>query len=293
MSETTFALIGPGRVGRSIAYRLVQDGYHLSAIISRSLSRAKEAATFVGATGCASCDLSAVTHADIVLLAVADDQIATVAEELAARKIIKTETLLVHFSGLHPAVILRPKGGLGRVASIHHLLSFAEPERAVVALSGTPCAIEGDAAALAEAETLVRAWGGEPFRLASEHKGLYHAAACVASNFQVTLAALARDLLAPCGLDAEAARALLLPIQQATSANLAQLPPESALTGPIVRGDFGTVQAHLHALTQTVPQALSLYRQLGLATVALAETSGRLPADAARRLRQELSTDAP
>jgi predicted short-subunit dehydrogenase-like oxidoreductase (DUF2520 family) len=185
--------------------------------------------------------------------------------------------VLVHFSGLYPAAILLGEDGppIGALA-IHPLQTFADPEGGVRNLPGTPCAIEGASDLLPLAEELVAALGGRPFVIAAEHKVLYHAAACVASNYLVTLVNAACELLDGCGYPREEAFGLLLPLLQGTFANLQALGPVAALTGPVSRGDAPTVARHLQALAEQPPELQDLYRVLGRRTVAVAREKGTL-----------------
>lgn len=288
--KPNIVLIGPGRVGSAVAKRLHDAGYPLAAIISRDLARAEDAACFIGCEQrIASIDLNCARQGDVILLAVPDDQIDPLAKKLQKEILLQEKSTLIHFSGLKPAESMRVEGSKAISISIHPLLSFADRNMAAERLTDCPCAIEGDESCLPLAEELVAAIGGRPFILPSEAKAIYHAAACITSNYLVSLTACARDLLSHCGFDKQQAMELLLPIHQATSDNLSHLLPEEALTGPIVRGDSGTVERHLIALGDQAPQLLDLYRCLGQQTVKLATESGRLPGEQADKLMQILA----
>ncbi|WP_284209310.1 DUF2520 domain-containing protein, partial [Chitiniphilus shinanonensis] len=141
------------------------------------------------------------------------------------------------------------------------------------------------ATALPRLEALAQALGGQPFRLAPGGKAAYHAATVVASNYLVTLAALAQQLAAQAGLDTDAASAVLGPLMRQTLDNVLALGPAAALTGPIARGDAQTVARHLAAIDDPLLEAA--YRTLGLATLPLAA----LPADQREALAGLLKTD--
>ena len=283
--KPTVALIGPGKLGCAVARRMQIAGYPFAAVISRDLSRAEEACAFIGcAAASASTNLPDAGKAKIILLAVPDDQIEALAKTLQNSVALSAEQTLIHFCGLHPAELMRQKSSAARLQSIHPLLPFADRQLAVDKLTGCPCALEGDSAALALGEQLITDFGGQPFAIASDKKALYHASACIAANFLVTLLGTARDLLSQCGIEPEQAIPLLLPLVQASLDNSGQLGPEDGLTGPIVRGDRGTVQQHLRALAEAAPELLPLYRLLGEKTVELAVKSGRLSAEQAKNL---------
>lgn len=284
--KTRVALIGPGKVGCAVSQRLQRAGYQITSVVSRDLSRAQEACRFIGAAdNAATVELTAAATAEIILLAVPDDQLVCRADQLQTVTNLSSEQTLIHFSGLHRAEMMRTCDAGPQLLSIHPLLPFADRQLAAQALIACPCAIEGDPASATLGNQLVIALGGIPFLIDSDKKALYHAAACIASNFLVTLLGTARDLLISCGIAEQQIIPLLLPLVQASLDNVEKLGPEAGLTGPIVRGDVGTVQQHLMALETAAPQLLPLYRLLGEKTVSLAEASGRLQPEQADRLR--------
>ncbi len=272
-----FALIGPGRVGSAISRALFENGYQPIAVIGRSLPSAREACSFIGCDmSLATTDLRAAGSAELILLAVPDDSIASVASQL--QRIIDPEpgtTVLMHFSGVHAAAIMRPPKGGMILFSVHPLLPFADRQQAFERLSVAPYIGEGDEAAQQVAAALCEALGGRLERIPTAKKPLYHAAACLASNYFVTLIAEATTLLRLCGIDHHRAEKLLLPLLQNTLDNVALYGAPKGLTGPIVRGDIGTLNAHLLALQQQ-PELRDLYCRLGRRTALLAEDSGHL-----------------
>lgn len=283
------ALIGPGKVGCAIARQLHQAGYPITAVIGRDLSRSIDGCKFIGCSEqIASTDLRSAGAAKVVLLAVPDDLILELALSLQRQVNFSPAQTLIHFSGVHAAAIMRDSMTAAATLSIHPLLPFASRQLASEKLTDCPCALEGDQASLLLGETLISAFGGQPFRIASSHKALYHASACIASNFLVSLLASATELLAECGLAQPQATALLLPLVQASLDNVAQFGPQQGLTGPIVRGDAGTVAAHLAALQKSAPQLLPLYQVLGNKTIELAQAASRLPQSKGDKLRQLL-----
>ncbi len=283
------ALIGPGKLGCALTHLLSKAGYPIVAVIGRDRQRASEACEFIGCAGrIAGSELSSAKKAEILLLAVPDDQIPNLAQQLHDQAIPSEATTLVHFSGLHPAGIMRAGQSATAVLSIHPLLPFADRRLAVEQLPGCPCAIEGDKEAEQLGLELVAAFDGRAFSIKSDKKALYHAAACIASNYFVTLVAAATELLHNCGIDPKEATQLLLPLLQATLANIDQLGTEQGLTGPIVRGDAGTVTAHLKALENSAPRLLPAYRLLAEQTLHLAKVSGRLTAQQAESILKAL-----
>ncbi len=283
------ALIGPGKLGCALTHLLSKASYPIAAVIGRDRQRASEACEFIGCSGkIAGSELSLAKKAEILLLAVPDDQISILAQQLHDQAIPTEATTLVHFSGLQPAGIMRTGQSATAVLSIHPLLPFADRQLAVAQLPGCPCAIEGDKGTEQLGLELVAAFDGRAFSIKSDKKALYHAAACIASNYFVTLVATATELLHDCGIEPKQTTRLLLPLLQTTLANIDQLGTEQGLTGPIVRGDAGTVTAHLKALENSAPRLLPVYRLLAEQTLQLAKTSGRLTAQQAESIAKSL-----
>jgi len=278
-------LIGPGRLGMTVARLLAEAGHEIRAIIGRDGSRAAAAARFVGCPGIGTTDLARVREGELVLIALPDDQIGEMAARLRRQGHLAAGTVLVHFSGIHPAaILLGEEGPLLHALAIHPLQSFADAVMGVRELPGSPCSVEGEEELLPLAEGLVTDLGGTPFRLAAEHKALYHAAACVASNYMVTLIDTASEIMAACGFGRDDAFRLLRPLLRGTGNNLSVLGPEQALTGPIARGDQRTVRKHLQALAELPPDIREIYRVLGQRTVALAKRRGTLDQEAEEKI---------
>lgn len=285
------ALVGPGRVGQAVTRLLCAAGHEICAVVSRDHERARRAAAFIGAPQAATTDPARAASAQWVLLAVPDDHLAATAALLRRQVNLAPETLLIHFSGLHRAAILLGEEGpaLGALA-IHPLQSFATAEAGVANLPGTPCSIEGEPSLHPQGFALVDELGGQPFPILGEHKELYHAAACMASNFLVTLCHDACSLLTRCGVAEEQAMPLLLPLLQGTMKNLQALGPVHALTGPISRGDDLTVRKHLEALAELPGGLFHAYLAMGKQTLEVALKKGTLDEGGKKRILDQMKT---
>jgi predicted short-subunit dehydrogenase-like oxidoreductase (DUF2520 family) len=227
--HTSTVVIGAGRVGRRVAARLVG---------ARLAGR--------GATP----DLAGCR---LLLIATPDAEIEPVCRALAP--LLPAGAAVVHFSGATSVHAL--DAAPGPTACVHPLQTVsadAGPDQ----LEGAYAAVTGD---LEVGERLARGLGMTPFPLADQAKPLYHAASAFASNYLVTLTQVAAGLLERSGVDRELALQALAPLQLRTL-EVAGLPP----TGPIARGDAGTVAAHLEAIG---PELAPLYRALGRATLPL------------------------
>jgi predicted short-subunit dehydrogenase-like oxidoreductase (DUF2520 family) len=149
-----------------------------------------------------------------------------------------------------------------QVASAHCLLSFAQPQLALTQFAGTPCALEGEAAALATLRPLFTRLGAQCFDLASADKLLYHAGAVFATNFLPVLQDLAEQLWQHAHMPPELAQQLRAKLLQNAVNNIVQLGPQAALTGPAARGDTALVSQQAQAVAQWQPQAGEAYLAL-------------------------------
>jgi predicted short-subunit dehydrogenase-like oxidoreductase (DUF2520 family) len=228
-------------------------------------------------------------EAELVILAVADSAVMPLCAQLALERLIGPGQLVVHLAGaldLEPLLAARAAGA--KVGSIHPLRAVPPGSRAD-ALAGSWCGIEGsDAIATAQLELLAQTLGMSPIHVAG-NRALYHSAAVLAGGGMVALFAEAtRAFCAATGATEEAARAALLPLSRGAIETLAARTPGAALTGPLVRGDAGTVATHLKALVGLDWRAASLYEVLSLAGLRLAREAGRINQEAVEALQTAL-----
>jgi predicted short-subunit dehydrogenase-like oxidoreductase (DUF2520 family) len=286
------AVIGAGCLGTSLAVLLHRAGHKVTAICSRTHRSAQAAAALVpGAKVVGDCGLAAM-GADVVLLAVPDRAIAMVGIQVAAGGALKRGAIVAHHSGALPAGILagvRAAGGWQGCA--HPLQSFADVETALATLPNSFFFLEGDAEAMDVLATLVLSVEGRPVRIDSGAKSLYHAAACVASNYLVTLADYATTLMVRAGVPPDVALPALLPLLRGTIENLESVGLPEALTGPIARGDVGTVKNHVQALRRAPGDLVRLYAALARKTVEVAIRKGKIERTHAESILRLLSDD--
>jgi predicted short-subunit dehydrogenase-like oxidoreductase (DUF2520 family) len=186
--------------------------------------------------------------ADVVLLCVPDGAIRDVAASLTPG-----DAWIGHVSGATPLAALAPHT---RRFSLHPLQTFTL-SRGPEQLDGAFAAVSGETPdAVAVATELARSLGLEPFELADDRRALYHAGAAVASNYLVTLYRIAAGLLEEAGAPPQA----LVPLMLRTIENGFEL------TGPIARGDWATVDAHLEAIRASRPDVEPVYQVLAEAT---------------------------
>jgi predicted short-subunit dehydrogenase-like oxidoreductase (DUF2520 family) len=298
-SRPRLGFIGAGTTGGAFARCLAGAGYPVVAVASRTSASAERLAGRL--KGCrAVADPQAVAAvADLVFITTSDDVIAEVAAQVRWRPGV----WVVHVSGAESLDVLEPARRAGAaVGSIHPLQTFADAEQAVASMPGSTFALEGEGPLLACLRDMALALGGRAIELRPQDKALYHLAAVLVSNYVVTLMDVATGLWQQFGVDQDSATEALLPLLQGTVNNLRRLGLPDALTGPIARGDLGTVRRHLEALEASAPDLLPAYRELGLRTIAVATAlaekrsrlgrSGGLQREQAEALRRLLAAEA-
>lgn len=260
-------VLGCGRAARVVLRRLAATGrVRPGLIVNRSLESARDAAAFVGAGQPAQSFDERIADGWL-MLGLPDGLLAESGAALLASLPAQPQ-LAFHLSGSVPARALESAGTV--VASVHPVRAFADPQAAEQAFAGTWCVSEGDAAALDRLEPLFEAAGGRWLAFAARDKPSWHAATVAASNFLVTVQALARELAAEAGLSEAQAAEVLCDLQQGTLDTLRATPPKAALTGPIERSDDAACRRLTAAAEGLGCEGEALFRALGRATLALA-----------------------
>jgi predicted short-subunit dehydrogenase-like oxidoreductase (DUF2520 family) len=197
---------------------------------------------------------------------------------------------MVHTSGLLGSEVLAPAMAAGtQIGSFHPLVAFADTERAVEALRGATVAVEGDEQLIDLLARMAEAVGAIPVRLAAGTKPAYHAAAVLAAGgFVALLDAIAR-LASVAGLDEQGALAVYGRLIEQTLGNARAIGIPAALTGPMTRGDTGTVAAHLAELRAREPGVLELYVAAARRELDLVEERRELTPEAVAALRDLLA----
>ncbi len=283
--KPSFAIIGCGKVGTALGKYLVQRGYPAGGFASRNMASAKNAAEMAGADGrYFKYPWKAAITADIVLITTPDGAIADVCREVAAHRGFRENSIVLHCSGALPSTILADAKECGAaIGSMHPLQSFAEV-RSENPFEGIMMSLEGDPDAVRCGHNMAVDLGAVPFVINTEGKILYHAGAVVASNYMVTLMALAIRLLMLSGVKDSEAFQILKPLVRGTLSNIERVGITNALTGPIARGDSQTVAAHISAIQQMAADLLELYKTMGKATIPIAVDKGTLSTEAAREI---------
>jgi predicted short-subunit dehydrogenase-like oxidoreductase (DUF2520 family) len=228
-----------------------------------------------------------VDRAELIFLTVPDDVI----EEVCSQLIWTDDKAAVHCSGAHTIdVLATAAGSRAQVGACHPMQAFAGSGDVASHLTGCMFGVEADEPLWLTLAELVHAIGGWSLHLRSEDKVSYHLAGVLASNFFVALTSTAASLLENLGLERDQALRGLLPILGGTVRNLESRGLPMALTGPISRGDVGTIELHLRTLAARHPELVSLYVELGLRTIPIARERGGLTAEAETSLESLLQT---
>jgi predicted short-subunit dehydrogenase-like oxidoreductase (DUF2520 family) len=290
-TRRTIAIIGAGGLARSVARALASAGVGRIVVAARRRRAAEAIARSLSSVTALARVEDAAAAGDTVLLAVSDVALEPVAEALAAMRSSWRGVIVLHAAGAYGTRPLRALAKRGASTGVLHPLA-ALGRSGDGRLAGAFARIEGAPKAVAEARRLARALGLKvlPGRSMATPTGrrLYHAAASLASNDLLALLVAARDLLIRSGTEKAAATRALIALADGVLTQARRRGLAEALTGPVVRADHETLQAHLAVLGSADPPAAEAHRALSarLATFAVAE--GRLDKAAARRLRASL-----
>ena len=278
-------IIGAGRVGAVLGAAWRGQGHGIVGVSAVSDASRERAAALLD--GVPVLDPRTIaSRAEVLVLAVPDDALADLARGLSATGSVPGGQLVVHTSGRHGPDVLAPLEDAGcLVGALHPAMTFTGTEADLPRLIGCPMGVTAEPGTLPVVHALAVELGGSPVTIAPADRELYHASLAHAANHLVVLVDQAREALRLIGI--EDPGGYLTPLLRAALEESLQRGAH-ALTGPVVRGDAGTVRAHLDAFAEadqgirTTPGDLApTYRALARAALARAD----LPEDAAARIR--------
>jgi len=274
-------VVSTGRVGAVLGAALTRAGHTVAAASGVSKESVQRAEELLPGVPLLPPD-EVVRRADLVLLALPDDALPGMVRGLAAADALRSGQIVVHTCGAHGVEVLAPAAEHGALPlALHPVMTFTgraeDLERLTTCCFGVTAG-DGDEAAWSVGEALVVEMGAEPVRVPDAARPLYHTALAHGANHLVTLVAEAADLLKQAGVG-DPSR-MLGPLLSAALDN-ALRHGDRALTGPVARGDVGTVRAHLRVLAEHAPEMLPTYRALAARTAERAEESGLLRPDLA------------
>jgi predicted short-subunit dehydrogenase-like oxidoreductase (DUF2520 family) len=285
MARLRVGVVGAGRVGAVLSAALRAAGHDVVAAAGESDASVRRIAELLpGVPRRKPTDVARAC--DLLLLAVPDDMLRNVVTMLADSGALHAGQLVVHTSGRHGLAVLAPARAVGaRVAAVHPAMTFTGTAIDLDRLPGTVFGLTAEAGERAVVESLVADLGGTPMWVPEEMRTLYHAGLAHGANHLVTLVTEAMEILSAAGAADPAGT--LRPLLTAALDNALEH-GDAALTGPIVRGDLGTVRAHLEDITANAPQTLSSYVALARDTLDRAVTDGRVVPLRAARIRELL-----
>jgi len=291
MHRPSSAFIGLGKVGTALACSLHDAGYAIRAVYDPLPDAMERAARHTGARRCRTAE-EAAGLVEMVFLSTPDDRIEEVCRRLADAGAVCNGKRVLHLSGACGLDLLAPAHRCGAVTGcIHPLQSFPDVDSALRSLPGSAFGLTVEDALKEEATALIGALGGFPIYISDGDKPLYHAAACMASNYLVTLIDAVRRICESFGLSSEETVKAFWPLIVATLRNVETNGTVASLSGPIERGDAGTVERHLEAMARCCPELLPLYRHLGLLTADVAARKNPRAAGLMEPVREILSKE--
>ena len=282
-------VVGTGRVGAVLAAALEIVGHRVVAVSAVSdASRARAAALLPGAEVMPA--TAVAQTCELLLVTVPDDVLPGLVEGLVAADAVPPGQLLVHTSGRYGVRVLDPATRVGALPlALHPAMTFTGRREDIGRLVGCSFGVTAPEPLHPIAEALVVEMGGEPQWVEEDRRALYHAALANGANHLTTLVAESLDLLRQCGVQ-DPAR-LLGPLLAAALDNVLRS-GDSALTGPVARGDAGTVAAHIAELRRVSPQALAAYVAMARLTADRALGAGLLKPEAAETLLDVLAEES-
>ena len=280
-------IVGAGAVGTALGVALSRAGWPIHAVASRDPGRREHFRSLVDVTRVFADPEPILDEVELIILAVPDDAIAALARSLR----MYSGQAMVHTSGALGADVLAPAMAAGtQIGAFHPLVAFADTERAVAALHGATIAIEGDDQLAAMLADMADAIGANPVRLAAGSKAAYHAAAVLAAGGFVALLDAIAELGRVAGLSEAGSLAIYGPLIEGTLGNAKALGIRASLTGPMTRGDVGTLESHLATLARHAPDVLDLYIAAARREIELAVGRGALAPEDAAKMRAALAS---
>ena len=282
-------VVGTGRAGSVIGAALKRAGHQVKACTAvTDLSKLRAEALLPG-VAILSIE-ETVADRDLILLSIPDDVLAQVVSGLATTNAVSPGTFVMHLSGRYGIEVLRPLTELGCLPlALHPVMTFTGTSIDLNRLSACPFGVTTHPTLRPVAETLVMEMGGEPVWVPEASRSLYHAALTFGANNLMTLVNQTSELLESAGITNP--EALVAPLLSASLDN-ALRNGDSALTGPIARGDAETVREHLRVLSNFDPAVTQAYRSLARLTAVRALAAGVLQPQSAENLLTMLADES-
>ena len=283
--------IGTGKVATAFGRYLHKRGIAVSGFFDRHPEKMTHAGHLTQSQTFQSIAKTAA-HSDIILITTQDDYITDVCRQLCEQKCIEPRHAVGHMSGVHSShILIEAKKPGAAIFSLHPLQAFADEEKSLADLPNTYFSLESEKPGPEAVIDILSRMGNPYFKLSPNDKSLYHLSACVVSNYLVTLMSSGMEALEKAGIDPHEGFAAMRPLIEGTISNIAKMGPAKALTGPVARGDVGTIKQHMTALqSPELENIKSTYTYMGLKTLELAQKeilANRGKAAAVKKLLEE------
>jgi predicted short-subunit dehydrogenase-like oxidoreductase (DUF2520 family) len=284
MKLKTINIIGCGRAAGSLARLWKQaESVAIGDILNRSRESSDSAVRKLGARQAAA-DIPGMQPADCWLIGANDGEILKLASELADTRKDLEGMLVFHLAGRFGLDVLAPLERSGaQLAALHPVRSLTDAQITLDDFAGTACVAEGSSSALDLLKPLITSIGGSWLPVSAIDRGLYHASVSIVSNITKSVAWKAQKWQQKAGLPADTAAAVTHQLLQSTMEDLTRAGARQTITGPVVRGDTSTIEAHLEALRASHPEDIDVYRVLARTVLELAQERGDLDEETLQR----------
>lgn len=260
------SFIGAGKVGTSLGIFFKENGINILGYFSRTFENAEKSASLTSSKSFTELE-TLVNDSQFIWITTNDDEIENVANQIASLNISEIKTF-IHASGLKTSdslISLKKQGH--KVCSIHPLLAFSEINQAVKMLKETTFFFEGEEVDLLKIKQIFESKNLKIAEIKKEQKAVYHAGACMISNYLVTLVHASNQIFNFVGIPNVTLNPATKVLIESVLKNLDGKENKDALTGPIKRGDRETVQKHIEILKNNLPELTDLYKILAKETM--------------------------
>lgn len=270
-------IMGCGRAGGTIASALASTGMvRTGQVLNKTTASAEKAVALLG-TGQVIGHVSSFDRADIWLISTPDDEISHSVEALVSQGPALDGASIFHLSGRFGPEVLHKAGAIGaEIAAVHPVRSMPRLSIDATAFNGTLCVAEGARFALDALKAPFKAAGADWNEVQDLDRGLYHAALAIVSNVTKGVVWKAQKWLEQAGLDKDAAAHASHSLLSITVEDVFRDGARHSITGPVVRGDTSTIEAHLSALQHAGRHDVDTYRVLARTVLDLANERGDL-----------------
>jgi predicted short-subunit dehydrogenase-like oxidoreductase (DUF2520 family) len=280
--------IGAGRLGSSLALLLSKKSYQITAVYSRSHSSSLKMSESIKGCHICSSGQDLAEKAELVFITTPDDVITSISDSIKWQP----GQMAVHCSGVDSLDLLASAHKDGALTGVFHpLQTFTNSEQALENIKGSTFTIEAPEPLLGKLKKIAYDLGGRWIEIKSEDKVIYHTAAVFACNYLVTLMKVSTDLWQTFGISPRQSIQALLPLVKGTINNIETVGLPDCLTGPIARGDTGTIIKHINALSKKAPHLISTYKELALKTIPIALDKGGINKSQALNLKAILTKE--